>query len=132
MLISNVDLMKFPGFVVGLVDDDPRVLESFEELLVSGGYKVLSFLSAKAFLLAGGLQRIDCLISDIGMPVMTGWELLEVAQTERRDLPVILITARDEGFRRETMAKRGARFLLVKPFDGKELLTAVAASLKGG
>ena len=117
--------MDVHHFLIGVVDDDPRVLESFEELLASGGYKVLLFLSAQAFLNANGFQQVDCLISDIGMPVISGWELLEMSRTASPDLPVLLITARDEEHPPASLAAKGTRFLFRKPFDGKELLAAL-------
>jgi DNA-binding response OmpR family regulator len=116
-------------FLIGVVDDDPRVLESFEELLASGGYNVLLFPSAEAFIAANGFQKVDCVISDIGMPAMSGWELLEMARTQRPDLPVILITARDDEHPRTSVEGKGARYLFRKPFDGRELLAALAAIL---
>lgn len=118
--------MDLHPFLVGVVDDDSRVLESFEELLASAGYQVALFPSAEAFLEANGLQQVDCLVSDIGMPAMNGWELLQIAQTKYPDLPVILMTARDE-YLREPIEARGARFFFRKPFDGRELLTALDA-----
>src|SRR5436305_1472953 len=117
--------MNLDQFVVGVVDDDPRVLESIEELLVSGGYTVLPFPSAELFLDANGFHRVDCLITDISMPGMSGWDLLDTAQAQPSPVPVILITARDEEILDKTMAAKGARYLFRKPFDGRELLAAV-------
>jgi len=72
------------------------------------------------------------LISDIGMPAMSGWELLRIARTEHPDLPVILVTARDEEYPREAIEGRGARRLFRKPFDGRELLATLDAILRPG
>jgi FixJ family two-component response regulator len=111
--------------LVGVVDDDPRILESFEELLAAGGYEALLFDSAEAFLDANGFEQVDCLISDIGMPAKSGWDLLRIARIELPTLPVILITARDEELSREAIESRGARCLFKKPFDGRALLAAL-------
>ena len=62
-------------FVIAVVDDDRRILESLEMLLASADYDVRLFSSATALLESGGLREIDCLISDVGMPVMDGFEL---------------------------------------------------------
>jgi len=129
---ETVELMDLHQFLVGVVDDEPRILESFEELLASGDYRVLLFPSAEAFLDANGFQLVNCLISDIGMPAMSGWELLRIARTEHPDLPVILVTARDEEYPREAIEGRGARRLFRKPFDGRELLAALDAILRPG
>jgi DNA-binding response OmpR family regulator len=122
--------MDSPRNLVGVVDDDPRILESFEELLAAGGYEALLFDSAEAFLDANGFGQVDCLISDIGMPAKSGWDLLRIARTELPSLPVILITARDEELSREAIESRGVRCLFKKPFDGRALLAALDAILR--
>jgi FixJ family two-component response regulator len=124
------ELMDVHRFLIGVVDDDPRVLESLEELLASAGYRALLFLSAQAFLNANGFQQVDCLISDIGMPAISGWELLEMSRTAYPDLPVLLITARDE--EHMPVPVEGARRVFRKPFDGKELLAALDTILERG
>ena len=116
-------------FLIGVVDDDPRVLESLEELLASGGHRVLPFPSAEAFIDSQGFQKVDCLLSDIGMPGMSGLELLRIARAEHPNLPVILITARDEQYQRASI-EGGARSLFRKPFDAKELLATLDRILR--
>ena len=81
--------------VVAVVDDDPRLLESLEDLLESAGYAARSFSSAGS-LLASGLSGVDLLITDIGMPGMDGFELRDLVKKARPDLPVFLITGRHE------------------------------------
>jgi FixJ family two-component response regulator len=56
--------------VIAVVDDDRSVLESLEMLLASAEYDVRSCSAATALLESGTLREIDCLISDVGMPVM--------------------------------------------------------------
>jgi FixJ family two-component response regulator len=113
--------------VVAVVDDDPRVLESLEELLESAGYAARSFSSAGS-LLAGGLSGVDLLITDIGMPGMGGFELRDVARKARPDLPVFLITGRHEIADQERAQGIGGFFR--KPFDADALLAAVANALR--
>jgi FixJ family two-component response regulator len=108
--------------LVAVVDDDSRVLESLEDLLESAGYATRVFPSAREFLQSGVLGSIGCLISDIRMPDVDGWQLLAVATRERPNLPVILITAHEECRRDHT---NPAPILFKKPFDGKELLASV-------
>jgi FixJ family two-component response regulator len=119
-------------FLVGVVDDDPRVLESFEELLGSAGYQALLFPSAAAFLEANGIQRVHYLISDIKMPSISGWDLLRIAHAERPDLPVILMTASDEEHSRDQVERSWARLLFLKPFEGRELVEAMNTILRPG
>jgi len=114
---------------VAVVDDDMRLLESLENLLESAGYSVRTFASAKA-LLDGGLSEIDCLITDIGMPVIDGFELLDLAKKARPDLPVFLITGRHEiGDQKRANAKDISGFFR-KPFDGPTLLAALGDALR--
>ena len=126
------ELMDLHRFQIAVVEDDPRVLESFAELLASGGYSVLLFPSAEAFLDSKALRPVDCLISDIGMPAMNGWELLRIVRAKYPDLPVIVITARDEVHTRASLEGKGARLLFRKPFDGAELLAALETILRPG
>src|SRR5215813_576294 len=115
--------------MVAAIDDDPRVLEALENLFESAGYGVLTYSSAKA-LLDAGLSDIDCLITDIGMPVMDGFELHDLVKKARPDLPVFLITGRHEiGDQQRAGAKDISGFFR-KPFDGPALLTAVGNALR--
>jgi FixJ family two-component response regulator len=117
--------------VVAIVDDDRRVLESLEDLLESGGYPTQAFLSGHAFLESGLLLSICCLISDVCMPNITGWELEERARHARPGLPVIFITGNDEVSLRADAGGEDEhyRVLLRKPVDGRKLLEAVTAAL---
>ncbi len=115
--------------VVAIVDDDPRLLESLEELLVSDGHVVRSFSSAEA-LLAEGLSELDVLITDVGMPGLSGLELRALVERIRPDLPVILITGRHEIADR--LRAGGIVRLFCKPFDGPALLAAVGDAASDG
>jgi FixJ family two-component response regulator len=114
---------------IAVVDDDPRVLESLENLFEASGYAVRVFSSAKA-LVDTELSGIDCLITDIGMPFMNGFELNDLVKQARPDLPVFLITGRHEiGDQQRASAKDISGFFR-KPFDGPALLTAVSDALR--
>ena len=119
------------GFVIGVVDDDQRILESLEILLESADYAVRSFASAKALLENGCLAKVDCLISDIDMPVMDGFQLVQVVRAERPELPIILITGLPVMLDRLPSVGAGTCRVFKKPFDGQELLTAVSNALRG-
>lgn len=113
--------------VVAVVDDDPRLLESLEDLLESAGYLARSFPSARS-LLASGLSGMDLLITDIGMPGINGFELRDLVKKVRPDLPVFLITGRHEIADQERA--QGFNGFFRKPFDAKALLGAVADALR--
>ena len=115
-------------FVVAVVDDDDRTLESLADLLEAAGYDVRLYTSAKAVWTRGGLSDIDCLISDIGMPEMDGFELRRLALLERPELPVILVTGRPELRAQDSSNIERDRYF-EKPFDGRQLLAAIRAAL---
>ena len=120
--------MPNPKSVVAIVDDDRRLLESLEELLESAGHAARTFSSAQTLLNSNALPEIDCLITDIGMPGMDGFELQRLIREKRPDLPVILITGRHEIA--ELPRAKHNRFFR-KPFDMRALLAAIGDALTG-
>jgi FixJ family two-component response regulator len=112
---------------VAVVDDDPRLLESLEDLLESAGYAARSFSSARS-LLNCGLAGLDVLITDIGMPGIDGLELRNLVKKARPELPVFLITGRHEIADQERAL--GIDGFFRKPFDAKVLLAAVGSALR--
>ncbi|MEO8675276.1 MAG: response regulator [Casimicrobiaceae bacterium] len=118
-------------YVVAVVDDDRRVLESLKDLLESAGYEARPFPSA-ANLLAheGGLTDLDCLISDIGMPGMDGFELRRAAKAARADLPVILITGRNGLSQLPDSDSDCMDGFFRKPVDSSALLAAIGKALE--
>ncbi|WP_206073640.1 response regulator [Mesorhizobium sophorae] len=113
--------------VVAVVDDDPRLIESLEELLESAGYVPRSFSSAQQ-LLVSGLSGLDVLITDIGMPGMDGFELRDLVKKARPELPVFLITGRHEIADQDRA--QGISGFFRKPFDGQALLAVVGEALR--
>ncbi len=102
-----------------------------ESLLLSVGYEVRPHLSGEAFLRSGDIHAVDCLISDVGMPGMSGIELLEQVRRGRSTLPVILITGRREEALCELALRNGARHFFEKPLDIAQLISAIQAVLDG-
>ena len=104
--------------VIAVVDDDQRILESLEILLESADYGVRVFSSATA-LLDGCSKGIDCVISDIGMPGMDGFELYGCSGSPAR-------VASHPGHRSSRPAESfvahrpGHYRLFKKPFDGQD------------
>ena len=116
--------------VVAVVDDDQRVLESLEDLLESAGYAVRPYPSAERLLeYDAGLADLDCLISDIGLPVMDGFELRRLAKAKRPGLPVILITGRHELSNLAGAENDRADGFFQKPINSSDLLTAISKAL---
>jgi len=114
---------------IAIVDDDVRLLESLRELLESVGYDVLAYPSGRHLVRSDALARMDCLITDIGMPGLDGFELERLVRERRPEVPVFLITGRHELAERRTALSGSGHPVLRKPFDGQALLAAIDAAL---
>ena len=112
--------------LAAIVDDDPRLIESLQDLLESAGYRTVDFGSAEA-VFARGLEAVDVLITDIGLPGADGLALREAVKRLHPDLPVFLISGRYE-FADSNPAPDISGFFR-KPFDAQELLSAIANAL---
>jgi FixJ family two-component response regulator len=115
--------------IVAVVDDDQSVLRSLEYLLESADYAVRLFASGKELLDSGCLPTIDCLISDLDVPGMEGFELLRQVHSERPGLPIILITGYPETLKRLPGLGGTPPRSFTKPFQGADLLAAISEAL---
>lgn len=114
--------------VVAVVDDDLRILESLENLLESAGYGVRTFARSNEFL-TSDYSIVDCLITDIGMPGIDGFGLIEIVMRSMPGLPIFLITGRHEIADQQRAAANGISGLFRKPFDAQRLLSEIGMAL---
>ena len=114
--------------VISVVDDDASIRRALRRLLQSAGYVVEAFASAYEFLASASRGRSACLILDIRLDGMTGFELQERLAADRSAIPIIFITAHDDAPTRERVQQAGAAAFLPKPFDAAALLAAVESA----
>lgn len=113
---------------VFIIDDDESVCRALKYLLMTYGFEVETFLSGQAFFNAVSDTASGCLLLDINMPGLDGWEvqrmqqMLELAHAKRK---VIFMTGDKSGEYRERIAAAGAAGFLQKPFNGQELVDLV-------
>jgi DNA-binding response OmpR family regulator len=105
-----------------LVEDDTGMRSALEELLRVAGFDVVSFASGEELLRSEA--RPDCLILDIQLPGLSGFDLCERFRTRPGEPPVVFITAHDTEKSRERALDLGAAYL-AKPFSGQRFLEAV-------
>jgi FixJ family two-component response regulator len=118
-----------PRLLVSVVDDDESVRESLPDLLREFGFAVQAFSSAEEFLESDAIRETNCLILDIAMPGMTGYDLQKELARRRREIPIVFVTAHGDETLRPRVLERGAVGCLLKPFSETALLDAVNAAL---
>jgi CheY-like chemotaxis protein len=122
---------SMPDLIV-VIDDDKSVRNSVKTLLRSAGYRVETFESAETFLESGAAAETGCLILDVRMPGMGGLELQVRLHDTSTHLPIIFITAHDDGPLRQQVMQAGAVEMLRKPFAPKALLSTLQEALGHG
>lgn len=117
--------------VIGIVDDDVLVLRALRRLLEGVGFEVKTFGSAEEFLALENPEAINCLVVDIHMPGLSGFDLQErLADDAKPRIPIIFITANDDAPTRERARKGGIAYF-PKPFEPQSLLEAIGKALGG-
>jgi FixJ family two-component response regulator len=108
-----------------IVDDDESVCLSLKLLMGTYGFVVETFLSAEKFFSAVPNSALGCLIMDIHMPGLNGWEAQQKLKETGFNLPVIFISAdKNSGLNKKAL-KAGAIGFLQKPFDDQDLVDLV-------
>ena len=117
---------------VCVVDDDLFLLRALQRLLVASGFAVVeAFSSAEDFLASAQGRTADCLVLDVHLGGISGFDLCEALSASGTRIPVIFITAHDDTSTRERARRAGAAAYLSKPFDDQALIGAVCAAMGG-
>jgi DNA-binding response OmpR family regulator len=117
-----------------IVDDDPHAVEILTRMLAREGYACLSASSGAAGLKTLERESVDVILLDVMMPEMDGLQVCERLQRDRslRQIPVILLTAKDDLETRSKGMALGVSEYLTKPINKRELFTRIAAQLHSG
>ena len=115
--------------VIAIVDDDPSVCAGLQRLLRAAGLQAMTFGSGPAFLASRDKTSPDCVVLDIRMPAMTGFQVQARMREMGCTVPVIFISAEERTRRHGDAVQAGGYALLLKPFDGKLLVRAIAAAI---
>jgi FixJ family two-component response regulator len=116
---------------LALVDDDASVRVALGRMLRLAGYEVTAFGSGVEFLTSLAARLPDCLVLDVHMPGVSGFDVGVWMQTAGIRVPVVFITASDDTALDATVVEDGVQ-LLRKPFPKHALLGAVKAALLRG
>lgn len=110
---------------ITIVEDDGSVILAVSRLLEAAGFDTRCFTSASALLSDSAACKADCLVLDIHLPDMTGFELQRRLNAAGSTMPVVVITAHDDPMHRRAAREIGAYAYLTKPFSSVSLLDAV-------
>jgi len=105
------------------------MLRSIRRLLNAAGFSVETFPSAEAFLEEGGCNRAACVVLDIHLPGMSGFDLRRHLTAAGSGLPIIFITAINDEELQGAATQLGCVAYLNKPFSPEALVSAVAQAL---
>ncbi len=118
--------------VVIVVDDDDAVRGGFVNLLDSEGYTVQAYDSAAAFLRQPLPDAPCCLILDMRMPEVGGFDVVAALERAKAGIPIIFVTGFGSIPLTVQAMKAGALEFLTKPVEPDELLRAVRGALEAG
>jgi FixJ family two-component response regulator len=113
---------------VFVVDDDISVRESLELLIGSAGWRAVVCASGAEFLSRPRVPTASCLILDVALPDLDGFDLQKLV-ADRCDLPIIFLTAYHDVPMTVRAMKAGAVEFLTKPFNEQVLLEAVRQAI---
>jgi len=110
--------------IVFIVDDDISVRESLESLVLTAGWPVETFASARDFLDRPRVVAPSCLVLDVQLPDLSGLDL-QKRVVDRVDMPLIFITGYGDVPTTVQAMKAGALEFLTKPYRGEVVLAAI-------
>jgi FixJ family two-component response regulator len=116
--------------LVAVVDDEESVRRALGRLIRSAGYNVEMFGSGVDFMQSLQRTRPDCVVMDLRMPVLSGFELQAALRRSGVTVPVVIITGDDSPESRQRALSGGARAFLRKPVDDALLIEAIQNAVR--
>ncbi|MBX9800957.1 MAG: response regulator [Burkholderiaceae bacterium] len=121
--------LAYTPWNIAVVEDDNGLRAAILRMLTACGWKPIGYASAEGYLESAQGEDIDCLVLDLYLPGMSGFELLEQIRSTGKDIPIIFITAQDDEKIRLRVQGVG-KLYLPKPFTGQSLAMKVRDCLK--
>ena len=113
-----------------LVEDDPSIGQAMTDAIESHGYRVTWCRSGSSATAAVDAELPDLVLLDAGLPDVDGFTLCRWLREQHRDLPIVLVTARDSDIDIVVGLDAGANDYVTKPFSTSVLLARVRAHLR--
>ena len=109
------------------IEDEPAILRMLERGLTAAGHQVLTADNGEDGAILALEEGVDVVLLDIGLPELDGYDVLSRIRARMPELPVLMLTARDDIDNKVRALDRGADDYLTKPFAFEELLARVRA-----
>ena len=129
MLTAPSRTIRAPMTTILVVDDEPKITRLVRDYLESAGFAVTSAVDGQEAVMRARTERPDLVILDLGLPRLDG---LDVTRRLRQDgdVPIIMLTARDDETDKLIGLELGADDYVTKPFSPRELVARVRAVLR--
>ena len=114
-----------------VVDDEKRIVEILQAYLERDGYRVIAAYDGRSALELARSNSPDLIILDLMLPEVSGWDVCRELRRES-DVPIIMLTARDDTTDKIIGLELGADDYVTKPFEPKEIISRVRAVLRRG
>jgi FixJ family two-component response regulator len=122
--------MQSDTSLVAVVDDEESVRKALARLIRTAGYEVETFGSGVEFMLSLQRRKPHCVVLDLRMPVVDGFEIQRALSQSRAHVPVVIITGDDSPENRAKTESYGAHAYLHKPVDDAMLLDAIQNAVR--
>jgi two-component system alkaline phosphatase synthesis response regulator PhoP len=112
-----------------VVDDEPKIVQLARDYLEHGGFEVVTTGDGAHALQVARVRRPDLVVLDLGLPSMDGLDVTRALRAES-DVPIVILTARDDEVDKILGLELGADDYLTKPFSPRELVARVRTVLR--
>jgi FixJ family two-component response regulator len=116
--------------VIAVLDDEPQMCKALSRLLKTRGFEVVTFGLGEELFAAFASRLPDCLLLDLHIPGISGFDVLERLAAEQSPVPVIVITGHDQPGNAERVRNLGAVDYLLKPIKELTLMDALAKAMR--
>ncbi|MDH5649480.1 MAG: response regulator transcription factor [Gammaproteobacteria bacterium] len=113
-----------------VIEDEPALLNQLQSQLKKAGYAVDTAANGRDGLFMGNEYPFDLAVVDVGLPNLSGIEVIQKWRQNKRQFPVLILTARGRWQDKVEGLEAGADDYLVKPFHAEELVARIKALLR--
>ncbi|WP_298931590.1 response regulator [uncultured Ramlibacter sp.] len=118
--------------LIAVVDDEESVRRALGRLICAAGFTAETFSSGMEFMRSVQQRRPHCVVLDLRMPHMNGFDVQDALSRAGAQLPVVIVTGDDSPEARALAFRQGAAAYLRKPVDDAMLVDAIQAAIYAG